>query len=145
MTGTKPTLKLAAGVALIFCVGALTGILGASLYFEEKIEKILHSRPPRGERIVERLTQDLDLTPAQQEEIRPIVMAFDKKASDLKLQYRPQIKELHEQVKVQIRTRLDEKQKIKFDEINEKLEKRFRERPPLHPPDDGPREGPPRG
>lgn len=137
-------MKLAAGVALIFCVGALTGILGASLYFEEKIEKMFHHRPPRGERIVERLTHDLDLTPAQQEEIRPIIMAFDQKASDLKLQYRPQMKALHEEVKAQIRTRLDEEQKLKFDELNEKLEKRFQEKQEKRsssPPVEDPRKG----
>ncbi len=81
---------------------------------------------------------------ARQEEIRPIIMAFDKKASDLKVQFRPQMKQLHDQVTAQIRIRLDEKQKRKFDEINKKLEKLFRGRPPLPPPDDGPREGPPR-
>jgi len=144
MTGNRSKLKFAASVALVFFVGALSGVLGASLYFEAKIEKMFHSRPPHGERIVERLTQDLDLTLAQQMEIRPIIMAFDKRADDLKLQFRPQMKQLHDQVAAQIRAKLDEKQKKTFDEINERLEKRFRERPPLHPDDDGPREGPPR-
>jgi len=144
MTGNRSRLKFAASVALVFFVGALTGVLGASLYFEAKIEKMFHSRPPHGERIVERLTQDLDLTLAQQEEIRPIIMAFDKKADDLKLQFRPQMKQLHDQVTARIRAKLDEKQKTTFDEINERLEKRFRERPPLHPADDGPGEDPPR-
>lgn len=137
-------MKFAASVALVFFVGALTGAIGVSLYFEAKIEKMFHGRPPHSEEILERLTQDLDLTPTQQEEVRPIIMAFDKKTSDLKLQFRPRMKQLHEQVTAQIRTRLDEKQKKVFDEINEKLEKRFRERPPLPPPDDGPRKSPPR-
>jgi hypothetical protein len=144
MTGNKSKLKFGASVALVFFVGALTGAIGVSLYFEAKIEKMFHGRLPHGEEILERLTQDLGLTPTQQEEIRPIIMAFDKKTSDLKLQFRPQMKQLHEQVTAQIRTRLDEKQKKIFDEINEKLEKRFRGRPPLPPPDDGPRKGPPR-
>jgi len=145
MTGQRAKLKLAAGVALIFCVGALAGILGASLYFEEKIEKMFHHRPPRAERIVERLTHDLDLTPAQQEEIRPIIMAYDQKASDLKLQYRPQMKVLHEEVKAEIRIRLDEEQKLKFDELNEKLEKRFQEKQEKRsssPPVEDPRKDP---
>jgi Spy/CpxP family protein refolding chaperone len=142
MTGNRSKLKFGASVALVFFVGAVTGVLGASLYFEAKIEKMFHGRAPHGEKILERLTQDLDLTPAQQEEIRPIIMAFDKKASDLKQQFRPQMKQLHDQVTAQIRIRLNEPQKKTFDEINEKLEKRFRGRPPLPPPDDGPRKAP---
>jgi len=138
MTENKSTLKFVAGVALVFFVGVLSGALGASLYFEAKIEKMFHGRPPHGEEIVSRLTQDLNLTPAQQAEIRPIITAFEKKASALKEQFRPQMKQLHDQVTAQIRTRLNETQKKTFDEINERLEKRFRHRPHLPPPPDGP-------
>ena len=138
MTGNRSKLKFGASVALVFFVGALAGVLGASLYFEGRIKKMFHGRPPHGEEIVSRLTQDLNLTPAQQAEIRPIIMAFEKKASDLKKQFRPQMKQLHDQVTAQIRTRLNETQRKTFDEINERLEKRFRHRPPLPPPPDGP-------
>jgi Spy/CpxP family protein refolding chaperone len=139
MTGNRSKLKFAASVALIFFVGAVAGVLGASFYFEAKIEKMFHGKPPHGEKIIERLTRDLDLTPAQQAEIRPLILAFDKKASDLKQQFRPQMKQLHDQVTDQIRTRLDETQKKKFDEINKKLEKRFRKKAPSSPPVEDPR------
>jgi len=142
MTENKSKLKFVAGVALVFFVGVLSGALGASLYFEARTEKMFHGRPPHGEEIVSRLTQDLNLTPAQQAEIRPIIMAFEKKASALKEQFRPQMKQLRYQVTAQIRTRLNEIQKKTFDEINEKLEKRFRHRPPLPPPPDGARKDP---
>jgi len=142
MTGNRSKLKFAASVALIFFVGAVAGVLGASVYFEGKIEKMFHGKSPHGEKIIERLTRDLDLTPAQQAEIRPLILAFDKKTSDLKQQFWPQMKQLHDQVTNQIRTSLDETQKKKFDEINKKLEKRFRKKPPSSPPVEDPRKGP---
>jgi Spy/CpxP family protein refolding chaperone len=142
MTGNRSKLKFAASVALIFFVGAVAGVLGASVYFEGKIEKMFHGKSAHGEKIIERLTRDLDLTPAQQAEIRPLVLAFDKKASDLKQQFRPQMKQLHDQVTDQIRTSLDETQKKKFDEINKKLEKRFRKKPPPSPPVEDPHNRP---
>lgn len=142
MTGNKSKLKFAASVALVFLVGALAGALGGSIYFKVRIEKIFHGGPPKGEIILERLTEHLDLTPTQLEEIRPIVMASGKKLLDLRRQFLPQIKHLHEQVRAQIRTKLDEKQKRKFDEFNERLEKRFRGRPPFLPPIISPPERP---
>ena len=128
MTKNRSRFKFVASVALVFSVGALTGVLGAGLYFESRMEKLFHGRPPHGERILERLSQDLDLTREQQEKIRPVLMAFDRKASDLKEQFRPQMEALHTQVAAQIRARLDDSQQKKFDEINERLERRFKER-----------------
>jgi len=126
MTKNRSKLKLAVGVVSVFLVGVASGVLGASLYFEGEMENLFHRRPPHGEEILKRLTRDLGLTARQQEEIRPIIMTFDKKASDLKEQYRPQMRQLHDQVATLIRNRLDDKQKIAFDEINERLKKRFR-------------------
>lgn len=144
MTGDRSKWKLAASVGVVFFVGVLVGVLGTSLYFEARIENIFHGRPPRGERILKRLTEDLNLTSAQQEEIRPIIMAFDKKASDLKEYFRPRMKHLHEQVTALIRTKLDEEQKRRFDEINERLKKRFRGEPPFPPPRPAEPLGPPK-
>lgn len=142
MKGNRSKLKFAASVGLVFFVGVLVGALGGNIYFKARIEKIFHGGPPRGERILERLTEDLDLTPTQLEEIRPIVMAFDKKTFDLRRQFLPQMRRLHEQIRDQIKTKLDEKQKRKFDKINERLKKRFRGRPPFPPPIEGPPERP---
>jgi len=128
MTGNHSKLKLVVGVAAVFFVGAAAGVLGASLYFEGEMEKRFHRKTPHGEEILKRLTRDLDLTPRQQEEIRPIILAFDKKSSHLKEQYRPQMRQLHDQVATLIRERLDDRQKRAFDEINETLKKRFRGR-----------------
>ena len=147
MTGKNPKIKLAAGIILVFLVGALAGVLGASIYFEARFEKIFHGGPPRGEDIIERLKKELDLTPAQVKEIRPIVMSIDKKSFELRKQFMPRVVRLHEQARAQIREKLNEAQKIKFDEINERLKKRFREKPPFPPPPppmDGPPKGPPK-
>lgn len=138
MTGNRSKSKFVASVALVFFVGVLVGALGGNIYFKARIEQIFRGGPPIGERILERLTEELDLTPTQLEEIRPIVMAIEKKAFDLRRQFLPQMQHLHEQVRDQIRTKLDEKQKRKFDEIHERLKKRFRGRPLFSPPFKGP-------
>lgn len=142
MTGNRSKLKFAAAVGLVFFVGVLAGVLGASIYFETRIEKMFHGGPPKGERVLERLSEELDLTPTQLEEIRPIIMGFDKKTFDLRRQFFPQMKRHLDQVKARIRTKLNDKQKRKFDEFNKRMEKRFRGRLPFPPPIEGPRENP---
>jgi hypothetical protein len=117
-------------VGAVFLVGVVVGVLGASLYFEAKIDKMFHGRPPGGEEVLARLTKDLGLTPHQQEEIRPLIMDFDRQASDLRKQFLPQMKALHEKVTAQIRAKLEGEQKTKFDEITERLRGRFEKRPP---------------
>ena len=142
MTGNRSKLKFAASVSIVFFVGVLAGMLGASIYFETRIENIFHGGPPNGERVLERLSEVLDLTPTQVEEIRPIIIGFDKKTFDLRRQFFPRMKHHLDQVRAQIRTKLNKKQKRKFDKINERLKKRFRGRPPSPPAIGGPPERP---
>lgn len=129
MTEKRSRSKLAVGVAAVFLAGVVVGVLGASLYFEARIDEMFHGRPPGGEQVLARLTKDLDLTPSQQVEIRPLIMDFDHRASVLREQFLPQMKVLHEQVTAQIRAKLEGDQLAKFDEITERLGRRFEKGP----------------
>ena len=143
MNQNKSKLKFAAGIALVFFVGVLAGVLGAGIYFEARIEKMLHHGPPTGKRILMRLTKDLELTPAQINEIGPIIERFEEKAFEIRKRFFPQIKPPLDQLTNQIRATLNSEQRSKFDKIHEKMKKRFRKGPPPLPPPPGQRSGPP--
>lgn len=143
MNQNRYKLKFAAGIALIFFVGVLAGVLGAGIYFEARIEKMFHHGPPKGKMILMRLTEDLELTPTQIEEIGPIVERFEEKVFEIKKRFSPQMKPLLDQFANQIRGVLNSEQRSKFDAIREKMQKRFPKGPPFlpHPPR---KHGPPR-
>ncbi len=130
MTKYKSKVKFAAGVIIVFLVGVLAGVLGAGIYFESRIEKMFLHGPPRGNMFLENLTKQLDLSPAQVKEIRPIVQNLDEKSFAIKDRLFVKIKPLLDEARNQIRLKLNDEQKKKFDQIHEKMKKGF----PRHPP-----------
>ena len=119
---------------MVFFVGVLAGGLGAGIYFEARIEKMVFHGPPRGDRFLERLTQDLDLSPIQVKEIRPIIQDLEEKSFTIKGRFFQQIKPLLDESRKRIRLKLNHEQTIKFDKIHEKMKKGARQPPPFPPP-----------
>jgi hypothetical protein len=130
----RSKLKFTAGIAMVFFVGVLAGVLGAGTYFEARIEKMFDHGPPRGKRMLERLTQELKLTSVQIKEIKPIIQRFEEKASEVKQNFFPQMKPILDQLTNRIREKLNNEQRRKFDRIHEKMKKRFPKGPPFPPP-----------
>ena len=134
MKKDSSTLKFVAGIAIVFFVGVLAGVLGAGIYFEARIEKMFHHGPPGGKKMLERLTGDLKLMPAQVREIEPIVRRFEKEISEVRRSFFPQMKPVLDQLTNQIRAKLNREQRRKFDRIHEKMKQRFPKGPPFHLP-----------
>ena len=122
--------KLIAGIVLIFLLGGVTGGLTVQTFFKRGFR----DGPPkhrsvgdRAEFIVKRLAKDLDLSPAQVDEIRPIVQESEKAVSALMDSIDPELRATHDRGLAAIREKLNPEQQEKLDQIKEKM-KKFRER-----------------
>ena len=118
-------LKLVIGVTLVFLFGALAGSLGMGLYLRQEMERFeggKHGGPERVALIVKRFTHDLDLTRAQQAEIRKIVEESEEKITAIRKQYWPEIKGIIDQSFALMREKLSPEQQKKLDALHEKLE-----------------------
>ena len=123
-------LKPIAGILIVFFLGAAAGILSARFYakFENRRP---HHHPRLEERvefIMKRLSDDLDLSAAQQKEIRPIVASTEKKIQSIKDEYLPTIRALHDASIEEIKTRLNEDQRAELDRIRAEWKRRREER-----------------
>ena len=123
-------LKPIAGILIVFFLGAAAGILSARFYAKFESHRP-HHRPKLEERvefIMKRLSDDLDLSAAQQNEIRPIVASTEKKIQSIKDEYLPTIRALHDASIEEIKTRLNEDQRAELDRIRAEWKRRREER-----------------
>jgi hypothetical protein len=116
-------IKLAAGVLLVFLVGALTGSLGTDIYFKKRVEKFEAGGPPVQERIqiiLGRFANDLNLTDVQRTEFEKIIKESQEKKIALGQKVLPEIKEINDNTFKSIRDKLTDDQKIKLDALIQK-------------------------
>jgi Spy/CpxP family protein refolding chaperone len=128
-------LKLVIGVTLVFLAGALAGSLGTGIYLRHKMEAFeggRHGGPERTSFLVKRFTHDLDLTDAQQAEVKKIIEESEEKIMAIRQQYLPEIKGIIGQSFALMREKLSPEQQKKLDTLYEKLE-RSRGPIPLEP------------
>jgi Spy/CpxP family protein refolding chaperone len=126
-------LKLVIGVTLVFLFGALAGSLGTGLYLRQEMEKFeggKHGGPERAALIVKRFTHDLDLTEAQQAEVRKIIEESEKKIRAIRQEYLPELKGIIDQSFALMREKLSPEQQRKLDMLHEKLERSHGPIPP---------------
>jgi len=126
-------LKLAVGVILVFLVGALAGSLGTGVYLRHRMEKFTADGPGRPSRtafLMERLSNELDLSDAQRAEVEKIVEEYQEKIFAVRRKFLPEIKKITDQSLALIRDKLNNEQQQKMDKLHEKLY-RFRGKIPL--------------
>ncbi|MCK9274881.1 MAG: hypothetical protein M0P57_07315 [Syntrophales bacterium] len=129
--------KLKTGVAifLVFCLGALAGSLGTHLYLKDKLSHyIKRDHRARAEYLLKKLTEELDLTEAQQQSIRNILMDSASKIREIDRKFRPEIKKIITQSFESIREELKEEQKPQFDEFITRLREKHEKRKDRAPP-----------
>jgi hypothetical protein len=134
--------KLIAGVALVFIVGILVGSLGTQFYFRHHYHPFERDRAKRTAFIMKRLSNDLQLTDAQQVAIQRIVEQTQEKIHEHFLQRRSEIEGIMNDGFLQMKKELNDDQKKKLDGLRERFEKRRQARegafpkPPPPPPKD---------
>jgi|WetSurMetagenome_2_1015567.scaffolds.fasta_scaffold02133_5 hypothetical protein len=117
-------IKLAAGVLLVFLVGALAGSLGTGIYFKKRVEKFEAGGPPVQERIqiiLGRFANDLNLTGEQRDEFEKIIKESQEKKLALGQKVMPEIKEINDKTFKSIRDKLTDEQKTKLDALLQRM------------------------
>ena len=126
-------IKLVIGIILLLLLGAVAGSVGTGIYIRHRIEHIAPGKPPKAHFLLRKLSRELDLTEAQQVEIRKILEESHTEISDLRRKFLPEIKEITDQSFALIKEKLNEEQKQKLDKLHGKL-KRWRKRGHFPPP-----------
>jgi hypothetical protein len=114
----KDKFKIFAGILLVFLLGAATGSLVTNIYFKKEFRSWKKGKflGKRGF-LIEELSQKLDLSDTQKQEIEKIMEESFEKIFQLKRKHRPEIKEIFKERNVLIKEKLNEEQKEKFDEL----------------------------
>jgi hypothetical protein len=118
--------KLWGGLVVLFFAGALTGIAGATLYYQYEQEHRWERGPAaKQERIMKRLTRELALTPAQQADIEPIVSRTHVEILQLRFLVQPEVEQALNKGMVEMKTKLSPEQQEEVDELYAKLQRRW--------------------
>jgi len=118
--------KAITGVIAIFVLGIMTGILGTSLVVKSRIEKFHQKGPPHVKTMfMKRLSNKLDLSPAQKKSIQKILDKMQTDLQSIRQNVRPEIKSAFSAGFKEIRQELTEPQKKKFDLLAKKFPDRF--------------------
>jgi len=112
---------------LTFLLGALVG--GAVVFSYGWYRGRWH-RGANKERIVRRMTRELNLTSAQAQQLSEIMDASIKKHAELREQFGPQFKAIRDETNDRIRQILTPEQVTKFNEMVRRFEARIRQRSP---------------
>ena len=123
-------LKPIVGILIVFLLGAAAGTLSARFYAKFESRKP-HHRPKLEDRVeflMKHLTDDLNLSTAQQKQIRQIVTSTETKVQSIKDQYRPTIRVLHDASIEEIKARLTNEQRAKLDRIHAEWKRRRQEK-----------------
>jgi len=128
-------LKLYLGIFVVALFGALVGSFITSLYIKHQVKQVVEGGPAhRRAFLMKRLTRELDLNEKQQIEVQKILKQTFRRLHELRKRHRPKVKEILDQGMNQIRVKLDERQKKKFNRFLERFRKRIPHHPPMPPP-----------
>ncbi|MFU2210702.1 hypothetical protein [Solidesulfovibrio sp. C21] len=141
--------KVLAGLVL-FASGVVMGFFGSRYLAERGRLTLLHGDPRHfSEMVVRHMTEDLDLTSAQQKKLRPIVLDTADALAKVREEQEPQLNKIFEKSNEEIKKLLTPDQQEKFTALLQRLAQRRkaigRFGPPPPPPGefDGHRPPPP--
>ncbi len=155
---TKDFMKASAVLLIVFLAGAGTGYVGGRKYAEYKLHMEYTSRVQpsrietkglsasgarsvraeragsarrrsRGERrFMRRLERDLNLNPAQRENVDRALQNHYERIRDIRRSMRPRINSIMQEIRQDVRSFLDDEQKTSFDRMVQKFEERRKRR-----------------
>src|SRR5260370_21955857 len=124
MSDISATRKAALWVGVVFLLGAALGAVVGYSYEHHLVSaaNATLSEPVRREQRVEQLTQALNLTSAQSQQVDAILMQKHAEAKAIHDQMDAQLEQVHKNGRDQIRVVLTPEQKPKFEEFLKKLD-----------------------
>lgn len=127
-------------VTVIFATGVAAGAFGMRAYMFRHLPELLARPQERMEdRILAHINEEVGLSDAQRAELRPIIAAAVAHAGKVHESVRAEFDATFKHMDEAIAARLDQGQKVKFEELRARMEKLRRSLPPGPPP------GPPPG
>ena len=131
MSDTSATRKAALWVGLVFLLGAaLGGVLGNVFGVHARNAPPQLTEVERRAQKVQRLTQELNLTPDQQKQIEAIIARVQAQYKAIHQSTEPQIDEARQKGREQIRAILTPEQKPKFEDFLRRLDEERKKNPP---------------
>ena len=119
--------KAILGLILIFASGMAVGGLLTARIIETRIRHFLQSGPDAVAAFVEtRLNRDLDLDPAQRQEIARIIARARQTLSETRREAQPKVDEAFKQAEHDIRTLLKPDQIARYDQIVARAKARWK-------------------
>jgi len=125
MNRTK--IKLATGIVALFIIGGVIGLLGDRLYMEHKLRRLTEFTPEqRKAYILQKYTEELHLTEAQQAEIRKIIDEKNDEIAQNTQRYKEDIDKIRQSYDERIKTLLTPEQRQLYDEMKQRIKKRWK-------------------
>lgn len=118
--------KAIAGITAIFILGVMTGVLGSGLMIKHRIE-MFHEKgpPPIKPMFMKRISDRLDLTPAQHEAVEKILDDLQVQLHELRHDFQPKIKAAFDGSFERIREQLTDSQKRQLETLLKELPDHF--------------------
>lgn len=122
--GTSATRKAALWVGVVFLLGAaLGGVLGYVFAYHSYAASVpAQTEQARRQQKVQRLTQELNLTPAQQQQLDGIMSEVQSEYRAIRQKSEPEIDQARQHGRERIRAILAPEQKPKFEEFLKRLD-----------------------
>ncbi|HUJ75024.1 MAG TPA: hypothetical protein VL359_09205 [bacterium] len=115
------------GVVAVFALGVLVGAGGISVYWKARIHEIFHSPPSKvAERVLNRLSRDLDLTAEQREKARPIVVEAQAEFAAFRQAHLPELFALMRQNVERLKPILTPEQQERLEKVFAKMQERWK-------------------
>ena len=119
-------LKLWGGLFVLFCAGALSGVVADSVFLHaEPTPRDDHGPAARHERMMKRLTQGLSLTDQQQTEIEPIVARAHVALLKLRFAHQAEVEQILARGMAEVNGKLSPGQQADLDRMYKGLERRW--------------------
>lgn len=118
--------KLWGGLIVLFCAGALSGVVADSVFLHaEPAPRDDHGPAARHERVMKRLTQGLSLTEQQQAEIDPIVARAHVALLKLRFAHQSEVEQILTRGMAELKGKLSPEQQAELDRMYKGLERRW--------------------
>jgi hypothetical protein len=109
--------KTIASVIIVFLLGAAAGAI-VNEFYQQRIGDVFRNEPrSMRELIVRRLHHELDLDPAQTEQVRVIVSDTQTRMREVRRRFRPELEEIMAHSQEQIRAILRPYQRERYERI----------------------------
>ena len=119
-------LKLWGGLFVLFCAGALSGVVADSVFLHaEPTPRDDHGPAARHERMMKRLTQGLSLTDQQQAEIEPIVARAHVALLKLRFAHQAEVEQILARGMAEVNGKLSPAQQAELERMYKGLERRW--------------------